>query len=503
MANSQVQEQNLTMGLQQTQSITQRQFLLSQLTELPLAQLVDRINTEANDNPALETERRDDYDTPDMMDSSEQDGDDNEDFDSARDREDRQSALNEALENMGRDDEDLPVYQGGSAEYQSKHEEADSISFYDQLRSQFSDVNIDDRQRIILEYLIGSLDDDGLLRKNLGDVSDELALKFNIDASENEIEEVLHLLQQFDPAGVGGRSLQECLLIQIDRRKDSRATQLMRKIIADKFDLFTNRKWDLIAKSLKLSELQAEVLEKELRKLNPRPGSSLGGTFTQGAAPRVTPDFIVETGDDGIVSFSLNGNDVPTMKVSQSFMELMKGYESNKDSMSRQAKEALLYTKAKVDSAQMFIDVVKERNQTLRATMAAIIRWQKAFFLDGDDTSLRPMRLKDIADATGLDVSTISRVCQSKYAQTRWGIFKLKYFFVDGFTTKKGEQLSSNKVRNALRDIVDGEDKRSPLTDDEITEKMKKIGLPIARRTVAKYREELGIPTARLRIKKI
>lgn len=499
MANSQVQEQNLTIGLQQTQSITQRQYLLSQLTELPLAQLVDRINTEANDNPALETERgEDDYEYA-SGDNSGAETDENEDFDSARDREDRQSALDDALENIGRDDEDLPVYQGGYTDAQPRPEEADSISFYDQLRNQFSDVDIDDRQRIILEYLIGSLDYDGLLRKGLGDISDELALKFNIYADEGEIEEVLHILQQFDPAGVGGRGLQECLLIQIDRRPDSKVKQLMHKIVADKFELFTNRRWDLIGRSLKLSEVQTEVLERELRKLNPRPGSSLGGAYNEGAAPRVTPDFIVETNDDGDVSFSLNGNEVPMMRVSQSFLELMKGYESNKGSMSRQVKEALLYTKAKVDSAQMFIDVVKERNQTLRATMSAIIRWQKAFFLDGDEASLRPMRLKDIADATGLDISTISRVCRSKYAQTRWGIFQLKHFFVDGHTNEKGDELSSSKVKNALLEIVESENKQSPLSDDEIKNELKKRGLPIARRTVSKYREALGIPAARLR----
>lgn len=503
MANNQVQEQNQTLGLQQTQSITQRQYLLSRLTELPLAQLVDRINTEANDNPAIEIERHEEsYDYGNTENDDADKNDDDLDFDAKREREDRQDALADALANMGRDDDDLPVFsQGGynSTDNIPGNESADSLSFYDQLHSQFSDVEITEKQRDILEYLIGSLDNDGLLRKNLDDISDELVLKLNINASEREVEDVLHILQQFDPAGVGGRNLQECLLLQIERRPDSKIKMLMHKIVADKFELFSNRKWDQIGKSLKLSELQTEVLEKELRKLNPRPGSSLGGNQSAGGSQQVTPDFIVDTNDDGIISFSLNGNEIPVMKLSQSFVDSMKGYDEKKSHMSRQVKEALLYTKAKVDAAQMFIDVVKERNQTLRATMKAIIRWQKDFFVDGDESSLHPMRLKDIADATGYDLSTISRVSRSKYVQTRWGIFPLKYFFVDGFTASNGDELSAAKISNALKTIVEGEDKQSPLSDEEIREELKKQGIPVARRTVSKYRESLGIPSARLR----
>jgi len=506
MANSQVQEQNLTMGLQQTQSITQRQFLLSRLTELPIAQLIDRINTEANDNPALETERHDDnYDaSPTGSEDYGREEGGNDDFDSEREREERQSALDDALAGLGRDDEDLPAYPNGYSadDYQQRNERADTLSFYDQLHNQFSDVEIDDRQREMLEYLIGSLDDDGFLRKNLSDLSDEMALKQNIYASESEIEQVLHILQQFDPAGVGARDLQECLLLQIDRRPDSKAKELMWKIVAKKWELFANGNWEQIGKGLKLSELQAETLRKELRKLNPRPGSSLGGSYTLGGgAAQVTPDFIVDTSDDGIVTFTLGGSEVPVMRVSQSFADSMKSYENDKKTMSRQVKEALLYTKSKVEAAQMFIDVVKERNQTLRATMSAIIRWQKDFFVDGDEASLRPMRLKDIADMTGYDISTISRVCRSKYAQTRWGIFQLKYFFIDGFTTNKGNELTAKQVKNALKSIIDGEDKQSPLSDDAIRDELKSQGFTIARRTVSKYREDLGIPVAKYRKK--
>lgn len=505
MANNQVQEQNLTTGLQQTQGISQRQFLLSRLTELPMTQLVDRINTEVNDNPALEAERHDnDYESNDAADGDYARGDvDGEDFDSEREREDRQSALDDALANLGRDDDELPVYQGNySNDDGSLHNErADTLSFYDLMHSQFSDVEISERQRIILEYLIGSLDDDGLLRKNLDDLSDEMALKLNVDASVDEITDVLHVLQQFDPAGVGARNLQECLLLQIERRPDSRLKQIMLKVVAEKFDMFANRQWSQIGKSLKLSELQVDALRRELRKLNPRPGSSIGGTSIVGEAQQVTPDFIVDTSDDGIVTFSLNGNEVPTLRLSRSFVDSIKDYEKTRGKVSRQTRDAMVYTKSKVEAAQMFIDVVKERNQTLRATMRAIIRWQKDFFVDGDETLLRPMRLKDIANATGYDISTISRVCRSKYAQTRWGIFQLKHFFVDSFTTGDGEELSTKNAKETLKSIVANEDGQSPLSDDEIKDEMAKHGFPIARRTVSKYREEMGIPSARLRKK--
>lgn len=507
MASSQVQEQHITAGIEQTQTITQRQYLLAQLMELPLAQLADRINTEANDNPAIEIDRRDDgYDGDEAQeDDNPADYTDGDDYESARDRQDRQDAFNDALARMGGDDDELPVYHGGSssADGDLHPESVATQSFYEQLYSQFADIDIDNRQRTILEYLIGSLDDDGLLRKPLGDIADEMALKLNIDATDGEIERVLGKLQQLDPAGVGGRSLQECLLLQIERRPDSNVKTLMRKVVADKFDLFANRRWEQIARSLKLSDAQADAIERELRKLNPKPGASLGGNGSEGAARQVVPDFIVDTSDDGIVTFTLNSGELPAMRVSQSFVDSMKAYGDGDKSkkVSRQVREAMLYTKAKVEAARTFIDVVRERNRTLRVTMAAIIRWQRDFFIDGDEASLRPMRLKDIADVTGLDLSTISRVSRDKYAQTRWGIFQLKYFFVDNFAADRGEQMATTRVKGALRDIVDGEDKCSPLTDDDLKAEMDRRGFPIARRTVTKYREAMGIPTARLRKK--
>jgi len=499
--NTQIQEQLQQQKLGQT--FSQQQLLQSSLIELPVAQLVDRINTEMNDNPALETESPYDDDTiateeADFGGGSDADG--AEDFETATEREERQSALDEALNGIGRDDEDLPVYQSGSS-YSEDREEmvyGETESFYDQLKEQVGEMELTDKERDIIEYLIGSLDDDGLLRKDLSIVSDELAIYHNIDASEKEIEHVLLILQAFDPAGIGARSLQECLLLQIERRDPSKLRDLMERVVNDYFEAFTRKHWDKIQEDLKLNDTQAEALFHELRKLNPRPGASLGETVGR-SMQQITPDFIVDTQDDGTITFTLNNGEVPELTVSQSFVDSMKEYQQNKEHMSKQTKEALLYIKKKVDAAQGFIEAVKVRRHTLSVTMRAIIQLQRQFFLDGDEASIRPMILKDVAEKSGLDISTVSRVSSSKYAQTRWGTFPLRHFFSDGYVTESGEELSTRQIKAALRDLVDAEDKRKPLSDDQLKDLLAEKGFPIARRTVAKYREQLGIPIARLR----
>ena len=499
--NTQIQEQLQQQKLGQT--FSQQQLLQSSLIELPVAQLVDRINTEMNDNPALETESPYDDNTiateeADFGGGSDADG--TEDFETATEREERQSALDEALNGIGRDDEDLPVYQSGSS-YSEDREEmvyGETESFYDQLKEQVGEMELTDKERDIIEYLIGSLDDDGLLRKDLSIVSDELAIYHNIDASEKEIEHVLLILQAFDPAGIGARSLQECLLLQIERRDPSKLRDLMERVVNDYFEAFTRKHWDKIQEDLKLNDTQAEALFHELRKLNPRPGASLGETVGS-SMQQITPDFIVDTQDDGTITFTLNNGEVPELKVSQSFVDSMKEYQQNKEHMSKQTKEALLYIKKKVDAAQGFIEAVKVRRHTLSVTMRAIIQLQRQFFLDGDEASIRPMILKDVAEKSGLDISTVSRVSNSKYAQTRWGTFPLRHFFSDGYVTESGEELSTRQIKAALRDLVDAEDKRKPLSDDQLKDLLAEKGFPIARRTVAKYREQLGIPIARLR----
>ena len=498
MGNNQIQEQRLTQEQRLAQSITQQQLLHAQLVELPITQLVERVNAEMDDNPAIEVAGPgDDYaDFPESSENTE--NADNSDFED----EERQSALDEALESIGRDDEELPVYYGGERQQDEGNTEqgvmAQSDSFYDQLLEQMTMARLTERERYIMEYLIGSLDDDGLLRKSLSQLSDELAIYHNLDASSSEIEHVLLQLQQFDPAGIGARSLQECLLLQIDRREPSRLKELMQKAIEQYFDLFTKKHWKQLRSALRITELQAEVLIRELRKLNPKPGTSMGETMGH-SVQQITPDFIVDTHDDGSVTFVLNHSDVPELTVSQSFVDTLREYQADKEHMSRQMKEALLYTKTKVDAAQNFIAAIRQRQHTLTITMQAIIQWQHRFFEEGDEALLRPMILKDIAERTGLDLSTISRVSNSKYAQTRWGTFPLRFFFSDGLKTAEGEELSTREIKAAIRDIIQHEDKQKPLSDEIIQRMLGEQGFPIARRTVSKYREQMGIPIARLR----
>ena len=493
----QLQQQKLS------QAISHQQLLQASLVELPLMQLVDRVNTEMNDNPALEQESPYDYsDSPDYSESSDysDSSDAPEDYEALTEREERQSALDDALSNIGRDDDELPVYHGGSAVAEEREEMVygQATSFYDQLKEQMGLLDMTLRQHDIMEYLIGSLDDDGLLRKSLDAISDELAIYHNIDATEEELREVQKLLQGLDPAGIGASTLQECLLLQIGRKDPSWVKVQMKKVVTDYFEEFTRKHWDKIQSSLSLSDTQAEEVFHELRKLNPRPGASLGETVGR-SLQQITPDFIVDTHDDGTVTFTLNNGELPELKVSQSFVDSMAEFQQNRDHMSRQSKEALLYIKKKVDAAQGFIEALKMRRHTLTITMRAIVQLQHQFFVDGDEASLRPMILKDVAEKTGLDLSTVSRVSNSKYAQTRWGTFPLRHFFSDSYVTQSGEELSTRQIKVALREIVDAEDKKHPLSDDDIKAALTERGFPIARRTVAKYREKLGIPIARLR----
>ena len=496
MAQSQIQEQKQEQRLQQ--AVSQQQLLQSHLIELPIQQFAERIETEMHDNPALESdsENPDLQEYPDYPDSPEA----TDDFDVQREREERSDALDAALENIGRDDEDLPVYHGGQSSVEEREEMVygQSVSFYDELLEQVGEMELSDQERYVMEYLIRSLDDDGFLRTPLENIADELAIYHNIDLSTGQLETVLKKLQRLDPPGIGARTLQECLLLQVNRREKSAITLSMEKVLTDYFDEFTKKHWEKIAQQMTMDELQAETVFHELRRLNPKPGAAMGETIGR-SMQQITPDFVVDTQDDGTVTFSLNNGDVPQLQVSQSFADLLKEYQSNKDGLSRQMKEALLYTKQKVDAAQSFIDAVQVRRRTLTLTMKAIIHLQHRFFEEGDEALLRPMILKDVAERTGLDLSTVSRVSNSKYVQTRWGIFPLKYFFSDGYVTESGEELSTREIKAALRELIDAEDKRKPMSDDALSEALKEKGYPIARRTVAKYREQLGIPIARLR----
>lgn len=499
-SQEQRQEQQQVQALRQTQTITQRQLLQAQLIEMPLTQLTERIRMEMDDNPALESAGTSDNARWDDEQHADTPDDTTEDYNQQTEREERIDALDAALESIGRDDEELPVYHGGTP-YDDNRDEmvyGETLSFYDQLKEQMGLLSLSTHQADIMEYLIGSLDGDGLLRKSLDGIADELAIYHNIDTNEQELEHLLAMLQDFDPAGIGARSLQECLLLQIRRREPSRLRSLMERVVNNYFDDFTKKHWAHIQQAMQLSDLQADTLMNEMRKLNPKPGSSMGEAVGR-SMQQITPDFIIDTQDDGTVTFQLNTGELPELHISPSFAEMLSDYQNNKGNMSRQMKEALLYTKKKVDAAQGFIEAISKRRETLTTTMRAIIQWQHRYFEEGDEALLRPMILKDIAEKTGLDMSTISRVSNSKYAQTRWGTFPLRHFFTDGYTTADGEQLSTREIKMTLRDLIDAEDKAHPLSDDALRDMLGKKGYPIARRTVAKYREQLGLPVARLR----
>ncbi len=497
MAQSQIQEQKQEQ--RQLQSISAQQLLLAQLVELPLQQMTERMETELHDNPALEKAMGDD-EAGEWTDSVGDDSPSHEDYDAQREREERSDALDQALQNIGRDDEDLPVYQGG---HQWGDEQENTVigeerSFYDMLMEQVGEMELSERDRYVIEYMLQSLDDDGLLRTSLGDICEQLAIYHDIDITEEQALSLLGRLQQLDPPGIGARSLQECLMLQVERRKASPMREQMMKVLTEHFDDFTKKHWNRIQQQMALSDIQAEELLAELRHLNPKPGTAMGETLGH-TMQQITPDFIVDTQDDGTITFQLNSGDMPQLEISQSFADLLKEFQNNRENMTRQQKEALLYTKQKVDAAQGFIEAVKIRRQTLTKTMKAIIQLQRPFFEEGDEELLRPMILKDVAELTGQDISTISRVSNSKYVQTRWGTFPLKFFFSDGYVTQNGEELSTRKIKAALKEIIDQEDKRKPLSDDVLSALLAQKGYPIARRTVAKYREQMGLPVARLR----
>ena len=502
----QTQEQKL----QQLQRLSAQQMLQVKMLEMPLNELEDNINAELDDNPALETENPDDAlmgegnEDRSALDDSDNSNDDefgDDAYEAQSEKEERKDELDQALESIGKDDQ-MPDYNTDRYNTQNADYEemvyGDTTSFYDKLKEQMDMQILTDKEKQIMEYLIGSLDEDGLLRKDLDSICDELIIYHNIDVNEKEIEHVLHKLQSFDPAGVGGRSLQECLLLQVKRLPKGVLRKTMEEVFEDYFDEFTKKHWDKIKSGLELNETQLETLKDEIRKLNPKPGASLGETDGRNMQ-QINPDFIVDTADDGTITFTLNRGNMPELTVSPSFTDMIETYKKHKDQMSRKDKEALLYAKEKVDKAQGFIEAIKQRRHTLIITMKAIIDIQRQFFLDGDEADLKPMILKDVAERTKLDISTISRVRIEKYVQTKWGVFPLKFFFTDSYTTEDGEELSTRKIKIALQHLIENEDKKKPLSDDAISKVMKEKGFPIARRTVAKYREQLGIPVARLR----
>lgn len=481
MAQVNVQVQNQ----QQTQTLSPQQVLTVRLLELPVQEFEQRIRTELLENAALEEGHTEEYDNArdeegvpmenDPVESVLQDKeDDNESYDtSPRTLSGKQPVM-----------EEIPFYV--------------APSFYEQLCNQIGECDLTERERSIVEYIIGSLDDDGLLRKELWKIGDEMSIYQNTEVSQEELETALKTIQQFDPAGIGARSLQECLLLQIERKEKSPFHDLEYRIISQYYDEFTRKRWDKIASQLRLSEEDVEMLRSDLTHLNPRPGSSMSESTGHNYST-IIPDFLVDVDEDGSINLQLNNGEIPELHISQAFMDSLQEYNQNKERMNKRAKEDLAYTKQKIDRAQSFIEAVKQRQRTMMTTMQAIIHLQRDFFLEGDESLLKPMILKDVADLAKVDLSTVSRVSNSKYVQTPYGTFPLKYFFGDTYVTGTGEDVATRTIRNALKEFIAQEDRKNPLTDEQLAGLLKEKGYDVARRTVAKYRIQLGIPVARLR----
>ena len=479
-----------TQAQQLTQTLSPQQILLVKLLELPTMELEERVRAEILDNPALE-EGKDlvSQDTADDFDT---------DF-----NEENPYTNEDVILGDYRTEDDIPDYKlqehnRSRGEVAEEIPFSDSVSFYEMLLEQLQMQQLSEEERTIAEYLIGSLDDDGLLRKGIQTLIDELAIYRGIYTDEEKVEEVLSVIQEFDPAGIGARSLQECLLLQLERKPDSPLKKIEQEIIEKYCDDFTRKNKEKIIQRMEISAEEYDEAINELTKLNPRPGSSLGDIIDKNFQ-QIIPDFLVETEEDGSIILTLNNGNVPELRLSREFNELLEEHTTNKANQSKESKDAFLFLKQKVDAAQGFINAIKQRQHTLITTMQAIIDLQRPFFLEGDETLLKPMILKDIADKAKLDISTVSRVSNSKYVQTNYGIFPLRFFFSDGFTTEEGEELSIREIKQLLKEAIEHENKENPYNDDELAEILREKGYPVARRTIAKYRQQLNIPTARLR----
>ncbi|MDQ3109813.1 MAG: RNA polymerase factor sigma-54 [Bacteroidota bacterium] len=485
----------LRQGLNQKllQKLSPQQIQLMKLLQLPTVALEQRIKEEMEVNPALEEgeeneeeDQKDEIDEDDdgvYEDGKEKDSDGDDDF-ALGDymNEDEGYSYKEHANNNSPDEErrEMPLSQGPG--------------FHDQLLTQLGLQPIDDHEYQVGAYLIGNMDEDGYMRRELSAIVDDLAFSQNVMTTEEELSELLGIIQTFDPAGVGARDLQECLLLQLQRKTPKTAHIVMAmRIVQEHMEEFSKKHYDKISRRLGIDDESLKLVIKEITNLSPRPGSSVS-EGTRGVQD-VVPDFLV-TNNDGKLDLTLNDRNMPDLRISGMYSNMLQDYGRSKDKTS---KEAVTFIKQKIDSAKWFMDALRQRQQTLLLTMEAIMEYQYEYFLEGDETKLKPMILKDIADRVGLDISTVSRVANSKYVQTQFGTFLLKTFFSESLSTDSGEEVSTREVKKILSDVIAAEDKKKPVTDDRLAKILKDKGYNIARRTVAKYREQLDIPVARLR----
>ncbi|MAC96477.1 MAG: RNA polymerase sigma-54 factor [Flavobacteriales bacterium] len=478
----------LKQSLQQKllQKLSPQQIQLMKLLQLPTVALEQRVKEELESNPALdEGKEKDDFDAEEERYEERDDAKDElEDFDFSDYMDDDTPDYKYQVSNKGKDDDEKEIpYSGGT-------------TFHERLLAQISLQDLSEEEEAIANHLIGSLDDSGYLRRDLESIEDDLAFRNNIMTSKDQIEKVLKVIQQMDPAGVGARDLQECLLLQINRKRNKTEKHLLAKeILENHFTEFTKKHYSKIIKKLEIGEEDLKLAIDEILRLNPKPGNSLNTTGK--SVQVVVPDFTLQI-KDGEIDITLNGRNAPQLRISNEYKGMIDHYKKS-DKKNKAEKEAMTFVKQKLDSAKWFIDAIKQRQNTLMNTMEAIAKYQKDYFLEGDETKLKPMILKDIAERIDMDISTVSRVVNSKYVSTPYGTFLLKSFFSESISTEDGEEVSTREVKKILQDIIESEDKKKPYTDDKLSKMLKDKKYNIARRTVAKYREQLNIPVARLR----
>ena len=471
----------------QTQTLTPQQVLLVRLTELPLNDLRERIEKELEDNPWLQGERAEDPEASDYAEASETS--EASDYPANTDASDA-SSPSDSYDDV---DDGIPLDPNRGGEEKRRGELGDtSESFYDHLVDQLGEYDLTEHEEEVMKYLIGSLADDGLLRTPLQQIADELYIYQSVQTSREELEHLLtSVLQQMEPAGVGGRDLKECLTLQARRNYRGKTRDQLVTLFQRYWDDFAHLRWQRIQHVLKLDDLELDHLRQRIQRLTPRPGGSIGGDHSDNHA--ITPDFIVETDENGNILLTLNEGELPRLTISPDAEQELK-----MPVVSKNERDAMNYLRQQVGNARMFIEAIAQRRDTMLRTMRAIIKLQRPFFLEGDETLLRPMKLEDVAQLTGQDISTVSRVSNSKYVQTDHGIYPLRWFFTTG-TTQNGDEVTVRKILAALKDIIDNEDKAHPLSDERLVVLLRGRGYNVARRTVAKYRTQLGIAESRLR----
>jgi RNA polymerase sigma-54 factor len=482
------------LNLKISQKLSPQQIQLMKLIQLPTQAFEQRLLEEMNENPALESGKEEDDYEKDEYDTEQYDDYD----DSEADRVDAEDInIDEYLNS-----DDTPDYKTQANNYSDDDETketpfAAAVSFHQDLINQLNTFMLNDEERDIAEFLVGSIDDMGYIRRSVPDLVDDMAFTQGLYTNEKQVESILHVIHELEPTGVGARDLQECLLLQLKHKTPTESVELATNIIEQQFDSFVRKHYDKLIQKFSISNEQLRNAIHEIERLNPKPGGSFSGNNK--ITENVVPDFAIRI-VEGELELTLNGRNAPSLHVSKDYQEMMQTYKESKDK-SHSQKDAVQFIKQKLDSAKWFIDAIKQRQDTLFVTMNAIMHYQKDYLLDGDETRLKPMILKDIADMVGLDISTVSRVANSKYVETPYGTKLIKEFFSEAMKNDQGEEVSTIEIKRILQNTIEEEDKKNPLPDDLLAEILKEKGYPIARRTIAKYREQLEIPVARMRKK--